>query len=440
MTAGRCPACRGSVSEQARFCRSCGVGLDNRPQLAARLRRDAPSRWWLAAAVAALVLAVIGGTWAASRAGDGPGAGPEAGAAASGSRGTDPSGMDDDGPPPSGSDEAAEGPVEVEAVLEVVKGTGPVLSRPVGWSLVLGDLYRPGQGLWRLDLDTGRLVEFPAISGGPVLAVGDRVVLVTTDVDSIEADGAAGTVQVVNAADPTVGTVAISEDEEPAAASPLVWADPGDGETFWLYSGDTLDARWRLFGLDGGERQDAIEAGPFGIGLVPGAGPEVATSLGGGVFRRVGDGYRLVAPGRPIAAQGHSVLVVSCSSPTECTLGWIDRDSGQAVDRPVPALGDALGEFGGSIIPGSDRYLFVVRGGSRAGPGLPVLVDLDTGRTVELEVGDRPLASSPDGRYLVVIDDHGTSQPVMIDLESGERLGLARPAITNVAAVFVPNG
>lgn len=445
MTAGRCPACGGSATAGARFCRSCGAALgldgdrsapagpagDGGPAAAVTsLRRDAPSRWWLAAA--ALVVAVMVGAWAVSGVGrDDTTASPRPGSTAPGDDGTSAT------PVPT-VDGGVDGGASGNAPLEVVKGGGPVLGRPVGWSLVLGDSSSPNQGLWRYDLDTGRMVDHPGVSGGPVLAIGDRVVLVLFATGAPGQAGTSASVQVVDADSLTVGAVTVAPGQALAYPGLAVAAEPGAGDAFWLYDFASFAPRWYLVGTADGEQLQTVDAALSNSGVVAGAGPEVAGSPSGGVFRRTGDGYRLVAPGQPVAARGHDVLVRSCSSPTECSLAWVDRDSGQAVDRPVPAVGDDQDQYLGGV-PGSDRYLVVQDGIYGPAPSPAVVLDLDTGRAVDISPGNQALAASPDGRYLVIGDDMGSRSPVILDVETGERHEVPRLSMTNVAAVFVPN-
>ena len=119
----------------------------------------------------------------------------------------------------------------------------------------------------------------------------------------------------------------------------------------------------------------------------------MATSGSGGVFRRIGGGYRLVASGRPILVRGAQVLVRTCTSPTACELGWIDRDTGEPVDKPVPDDStDQLWWQG--LVTGSDRFLYGLRfSDPDRGPDL-LLFDLERGRLINQEGGE-PSSSGP---------------------------------------------
>lgn len=445
MSAAACPACGGRVAGGARYCRACGaalpvddlgpvadpspladgpelLGLDGQPAVADTVRRDAPSRWWLAA-LAAIAVVVTG--WAVL------GAGGQAEPASDDPATTRPDAATVDSPAPT---EEAVG----DAPHVSVKGAGPVLGRPVGWSLFLGDPYNPGQGLWRLDLDTGTLVQYPGVDGGPLLAIDDRLVLFDARPGSVPV---AGTLQMVPVSDPTTDAVPLGgADLAVASLAVAVPAEPGTGGDFWLYDGAREGARWHLYRSTDGREVDAVDAAPYFEGvLVSGGGPEVVSSASGGVYRRTGREYRRVATGRPIAVRGHDVLVRSCSSPTECTLGWIDRDTGRTVDRPVPPLGMRAPGFVG-LVAGSDRYLAALDGGTGTSGDEAVIVDLDTGTLIDSDRAVWPTGSSPDGRYLVLTPTDGSSKLEILDVETGERYELPRPSIGNVVAVFVPNG
>lgn len=452
-----CAACAAAVAGvDDRFCRACGAALALGADLVPRadpasepgpvaataeaVRRDAPTRWWLAAVA---VLAVLAAGWAVTRSGGGGGDTTDREQAALNDGTTDPSPTSSDGPSPtdsSSTEPAAGEPVAGEppsTVRVVDEGAGPVLGRPVGWSVLMGDAFDLGARLQRLDLDTGQMLRYTEVTGGPALLIGDRFVLVSLDADLGTA------IRTVAVADPAGDTVTL---DGPGFTTPgaVVAADPATGSGLWVYETNSSTARWTRFDDVTGEMLDEVAVGAAASGRpVAGAGPELATSGSSGVFRwATGDGYGLLAPGRPIAAVGGDVLVQSCSSPLVCPLAWIDGASGEPVDRPLPPADGQVFWYG--LVPGSDRYLSGQRWTD--GPAFVegVIVDLVTGRVLELDRPRHGIASSPDGRYLVAIDYFGPSQQAVVyDAETGAVDPLELPpafAYGGGQMLFVPNG
>ncbi len=443
---GTCPACLAPAGAGARFCRSCGAALgldagfdpgseaglgDGPAALAAPLsvRRDAPTRWWVA--VVAMVVVLAAG-WAVTRSG-----GDASDATADG--------VADSAPP--ATDAAATEPTTdatsrpttsggTAPTMRVVdEGEGPVLGRPVGWSVVVGDPYNVGGSLWRLDLDTGRLVRFPEVDGGPLLAVGDRLVM--AGLTSSSPDGGFS-LRSISLSDPTADPVPF---QAPATVSifssvPASSSGPRAGGGLWVHD-DGLDPHWLLLSVETGTVLDEV---PGGGGIVPGRGPELATSASWGLYRRAGDGYRLVTPGRPVASAGTDVLLETCSSPMDCRLAWVDEVSGETVERPVPPTDPAFWWRG--LVPGSDRYLTGQRLGDQPYLFNPVVFDLVTGRMLDFDGVGQGIASSPDGRFLLTADLYGPSPAglVIYDAETGTPHPLGAPGqVGDTAAVFVPN-
>ncbi len=442
-----CAACAAVVANvDDRFCRTCGaalaLGADLAPvpepvaSTAEAVRRDAPTRWWLAAVA---VLAVLVAGWAVTRSGGGGGATADREQAALDDGTADGSPASSDAPSPTEPDVSEPGPSEPPSTARVEEeGTGPVLGRTVGWSLLMGDAYDLGASLHRLDLDTGQLLRYADVDGGPVLLTGDRLVLLSS-----RPELGTGSIRTVAVADPGGDPVSL---DGPGAVTPeaVVAADPATGGGLWVYQTNSSTARWTRFDDLTGEMLDEVAVGSAASGRpVPGSGPELATSGSSGVFRwATGDGYRPLAPGRPIAAVGGDVLVQSCSSPLVCPLVWIDGSSGEPVDRPAPPDDERVYWYG--LVPGSDRYLSGQRWTD--GPAFVegVIVDLTTGRLLELGPPRHGIASSPDGRYLVAIDYFGPDEQVVVyDAETGAVDPLELPpafAYGGGQMLFVPNG
>lgn len=442
---GACPACLAPAGAGARFCRSCGAALDldagfdpgselgpgDGPATMAApvsLRRDASARWWLTVVAVVVVLAA---GWAVTRSGG------DAGEATADS-------VADSAPP---ATDAVTGPTTdatsrpttnggTTATMRVVdEGEGPVLGRPVGWSVVLGDPYNTGGGLWRLDLDTGRLLRYPKVDGGPLLAVGDRLVMM----DAAGSPDGGFSLGSISLRDPTAEPVPFMTRATVSMFSPVPASASGPraGGGLWVYD-DGPDPHWLLLSVESGTVLDEVAGGG---GIVSGRGPELATSASWGLYRRTGDGYRLVAPGRPVVAAGTDVLLETCSSPTDCRLGWVDEVSGETVDRPAPPADPAYWWQG--LVTGGDRFLTGQRMGDEQYQFNPVVFDLVTGQILEFEGVGQGLASSPDGRFLLTADLYGPSSAglVIYDAETGTAQPLGEPGqVGDTAAVFVPNG
>ncbi|MEZ5411448.1 MAG: hypothetical protein R2761_25680 [Acidimicrobiales bacterium] len=440
--AAPCPACGDTpATGDARYCRRCGAGLGSGlgPASSAGLvagdtvRRDATSarRWIGGAAAAAIMLALA---WALARPGDGGSSDRTADTA--------PAGNSDDSLPSTTTTRAGYRDLSQEPPPDsrvVDEGDGPVLGRPTGWSLLVGDSYDAyGRGLWRIDLDTGRQVNYPEVGGGPVLVAGDRLLLL-----DIRYEDGTSTLRSVLVADPAgpVGPTTLQAPyiDYPGAIAP---ADPATGGSVWVFSGQGSSRRWLLLSAVTGGVLDEITLGPGGW-LAPPGGPDLATSADWGIYRRDGSGgFRLLAPGRPIEVAGGDVLVQSCSAPTICRLAWVDATDGKRVDRPVPPGDQDHWWFG--LVPGSDRFLNGLRRTDHTDRReISVVFDLVAGRMVDTGSEGLGVASSPDGRYLFMASDYGPSGEAMsiYDTETGETFPLPRPTgVGNAQAVFVPNG
>ena len=454
---GACPACLAPARAGARFCRSCGAalgldagldpGLEAGPAAGAAgraapatpdsVRRDAPTRWWLALAA---VVIVLGAGWAVTRPVGGGGddaadgvdreerAGATDGSAALPDTATEPTTDTTSGTTDNGGTTA---PIRV-----VDEGGGPVVGRPVGWSVVLGDPYSSGGGLWRLDLDTGRLVRYPKVDGGPLLAMGDRLVLL--DGSTSPSPNGSLTLRSISLADPTADPVPFLAPATVSTYSLVPASSSGAPDDGGLWAHDEgPEPRWLRLSVESGIVVEEV----WGTGgIVPGRGPELATSPSWGLYRRTGDGYTLVAPGRPVTAAGAAVLVETCSSPSRCRLAWVNEVTGEAVDRAVPPSDPDLRWQG--VVPGSDRYLRGLRQDGERQLFDPVVFDLATGRMLDLDGLGQGIASSPDGRFLITSDIFGATQAglAVYDVETGTPYPLGEPGqIGDSLAVFVPN-
>ncbi len=396
-------------------------------------RRGAP-RLWLGAAAAVAALGF--GAWAV--AGVGPSVGrhssPEPTAAT-----TTPSSEATTSPTGGGQREvpttaSTGGTGDTRDRAERVGGSGPepVLSRPVGWSLLYGSPFADSGPLHRLDLDTGADVAYTGVDGGPVLVSGDRLVL-AQDVDTAGTDGT-GILRVVPVADPALGGTPVPMSATlnvPPYGRPVLPGPPG---MFWLYTDDGGTAAWRLLRLSDAALMDQVEVGgPTDAYPIPGSGPDVVSSAGGGVFRREESGrYDQITVGRPELVSGTDVLVSTCDTPTRCRRRWVDLDGGALADRPLPPEG----VYWTYLLPGNDRYA-VGRRQLSIYENRIVLFDLEGGRTIETAVnGLGGAAGTPDGRIIGVHTGNGIE---LYDTEQDRWFVVPHSAPAPLLLAFVPN-
>ena len=488
---GTCPACGASTDVDDRFCPTCGASQADAVEtinpghsgdgeaagdqevellgsLAAPSARPGPAppggqirqgpirrgpRLAVAGAVAGLA-AVVFGAWAVGRAGpDGTDVGADATTsvtdgsattdlASAGTDATTPDGSPTDSSPadgsPADSGTAASG---TDASVPIgngggaidgeypVNGSGPVLGRPIGWSLLIGS--PSGSRLERIDLDTGERQRYDT-AGGPRLVLGGHVVLQRQD----ELRSSLSLV-IVSLSDPDAGEIEVPlGDTSFFFASPLV---PGADDDVWVYAGTPAGASWQLVRLSDGTVTDRVTAPPALLSPpVSGAGPDIATSGTGGVYRRDGGRYRQLAPGAPIAGDQRAVLTRTCADPTTCRLQWLDTATGQPVDRPVPPAESDVDWFG--VAEPAGHFVIGRRtgeGGARYDAEL-VAYDLDRNRMVTPGVDFQAglAAATPDGRYLAVQGDDGIK---VYDAEQDRWVTVRRALDSTVTVVFVPN-
>lgn len=387
-------------------------------------------RMWLAVPAGVLVMAVA--LWAVGRTGAGlDDTGDTAPPAAST---TQPAAADADADDaPAASDE----PATTETTADPAsiptydaEAGGPVLGRPIGWSLLIGDSFQTP--LERLDLDTGERVDYEGVLAGPVAALDGHLVLQDQD------DAGLTTLRIVPLDDPTgEGIEILTSDSGFGPQWPV--APAGDGR-LWLYGDTGGTTTWRLIRLQDGKRLDEVPApSAWQVYPVPGGGPDVATSTSGGVYRRDGTGYRLISPGRPITVHQGAVLVTSCSAPADCQLQWLDADTGEPVERPLPPAGAAPGVQWAGMIDDTGRFLLGYHPTGPAGEYTFVLFDGDRQRVIDVDLDDLSggLAASPDGRYLAAAGQRGVT---IYDADQDRWITVRRASYAGASVVFVANG
>ncbi len=145
-----------------------------------------------------------------------------------------------------------------------------------------------------------------------------------------------------------------------------------------------------------------------GVGYQPGFGTFLVGSDGE---------ERWLSDGAPTAVGNHIVMIRYCDRPDVCEDFWLDRESGERIDRETPEVGDFHwidDVFGPDdrfvVVSGgtdSRRYFDTLGGAYLAGPDSPIQ---DTNFNLTAEV------VTPDGRYLIAPISDGV---VVHDLEAG---------------------
>ncbi|MDH4280815.1 MAG: hypothetical protein OEW83_22335, partial [Acidimicrobiia bacterium] len=145
-----------------------------------------------------------------------------------------------------------------------------------------------------------------------------------------------------------------------------------------------------------------------GVGFEPGYGTFTIDSAGG---------TQWLDDGLLEAAGVDAMLLSRCELPEQCEWYWIDRHSGERIDRRVPDTDHR--HWVGEVFGPNDRFLIL----HDQGPG-QTYFDTVTGAYLSgayRPQGDRPAgvaaeAISPDDRYLLVPDGDGV---IVYDLQAG---------------------
>ena len=148
------------------------------------------------------------------------------------------------------------------------------------------------------------------------------------------------------------------------------------------------------------------------------SGTRLVTAISGGVFEDQGNGFRLVADGRLIAADEQRALVETCDDRLRRSMQWLDRETWQPTDLAVPTESIDVG----ILVNGTDWLLDF----GYAQDQTRNLLNIVTGKQVEVPVSlstfnnlNHPLAISPDGRWLALAS---TGEVTLLNLESEEAI------------------
>ena len=303
-------------------------------------------------------------------------------------------------------------PLTVDITAGVQTGSGPVLGRETGMSLIVGGSNTPFRVL---DLDTGDLVVSETVLA-PQFIAGSTLIYVSDTMtwSSIELGELDGERPTDDAGRPF----------RPLGNSALVV--PADDDSVWLTWSRTDGGRdWQLIDLESHQVLRQVST-PIEVripgGAEPFSGPEVVGSEAGGVFALQDDNtYEQVLDGVLIAVGSNEVLVRQCSPTLECVAQWFARGTWTATGRPAPDADLADGRLvaGGLLLAGAIPQPALGAG----------LYDMATGQVLR-SLGPAPLSGavvSPDGQWLVrrllgrveVVDVLDGQSTVVLNLDLG---------------------
>ncbi len=266
-----------------------------------------------------------------------------------------------------------------------------LLGEPTGLWLFYGGT----DPLQRLNLDNGEFVTF-GLEAFPVEATGEDLVLY---------QGRSGVSGWVLASNP--GEQALTWKRGPVAPGPepgLLWAlDREEGMEH--PSGEPAGSgRWQLFDLAEnrvlerrpGDLYDDVEAVLTGSEADRFRVAPDYSNRPDGIYRYGEDGYRRIADGQVLAADGSLLLVSDCTvlesadaEPGTCRSAWLDGETGGTFSDPIPARDVRSARF-----QSSGRWLITVDA-----TGETSLIELESGAQTPLN-NLAGAAVSPDGRWL----------------------------------------
>lgn len=287
---------------------------------------------------------------------------------------------------------------------ETDESPGPVVGEETGLALAFGRFDQTKIQI--LDLDTGEVRELERARGEPLAAIGTALIYRTN----------AGIPRLIELADP-----------EASIVSPRVggggWSEllEVDEDRFWLIEDGPQGLSYRAYDRTG-EVVDEFDVSELGTGfgyfgpMVPSA--SLLQHPGGGLYRRSGDEFELIAAGRALAVGDRIGLIERCDQRLSCEIGWVALDSGRAVGLPTPTIG--VDASSAHRVVGGDRWL--VSFDWRSGRG--ELIEVATGELVrELNpaMSSGPFGAnlggiSEDGRWMLSQDG---GDMIIVDLDDG---------------------
>ncbi len=284
----------------------------------------------------------------------------------------------------------------------------PLLGEPADMSLFLG-----GRVLLEIDLDSGAVARYVA-DGDPVYADAEWLVLETDRASLV-----------------VVPRPDLAAQPRPLFSEASVQAVLPDSDGYvWVLTQLTDPIlppaeTWTSVALSDGAQRSSIQRSD---GLLFEGTPIVTGTVSGGVFVLEPDrqSYLRITDGSPIVATDRFVLIRHCESPVDCSTFWVDRATGDRVDRFVPPL-EGIG-----TVKASPSGSFV----TSQGPAGWSLWDIERGTLAETvpfnERGDLGAVFSSDGRFVAFATTQSANrgEVVIHDSLTGTRTLVALPAGT----------
>lgn len=279
----------------------------------------------------------------------------------------------------------------------------PLLGEETGLQLVVG--RESGGSLEIIDLDSGVSTDIEGVRGTPIGQVDSSLVLLNPST---------GSTLRLDLDDPTAEAVTLGGSSQRF----FEVVEISDG-AIWVATEDEGETVLQAIDLTG-EVIDQVDfplLNPFGFGPWSLSRPsELFYDPAGGLYRRSGDDFELVAEGQVLAAGERVAVMRQCDDERDCALRWYDIRSSGVIGFPAPPPADGQGLY---QLVGGDRWLVYIDWRTNEGE----LIEVATSRSVrDLDIsnifGFEPtvVTVSDDGRWLV---DTVDGMLVVVDLDNG---------------------
>ncbi len=297
---------------------------------------------------------------------------------------------------------------------------GPLLAdENVGYRLVVSS----DSQLFDIDLDTGEMTRHRIVVD-PIGLLGDELIafdpergFVALPTDNLGGDGrTVFAVPEVAATDRAVGVanlLAAAVRPPQTLLAEFVRPEPGTGRVATqLFEIDVSTGRFAATSIAVDPRPQTPHRTRNGLAALD----------GGGVFEAAGNSYRKIADGQALLLGVNYSVARDCPTPGDCRVFWVDRATGNEVERPLPTSGEINTATQRPDGAGTERALMAmeeldagatvvaITGPESTGSGY---YDVENGRRLtaldplSLEFGLGPLgrsvgALSPDGRWMAL--------------------------------------